>query len=320
MRRLALFSAAAVLVMAAGPAAAQATRTWVSGVGDDVNPCSRTAPCKTLAGAISKTAAGGEISVLDPGGYGAVTIVKSIFINGMWGGEAGVLAGGNGIVVNAGPNDIVVLRGLTIFGVSPQSHGVRYVAGGALHIRDSVIKNFISANSAGISVAPTGAGAMELTVADTMIENNGNGATGGGIFIAPTTAAPIKVTLTRTTVVNNSVGITVDGDNGTGGIDMTIRETDLSGNTFQGLIARSPNGGDSLVRIGIADSTVASNGTIGVQSTGQRSTVRIGSSIVQGNGNAGLQANNQGTLQSYGDNYTEGNGAANVGVTPAAPS
>src|SRR5438477_3797204 len=47
---------------------AQATRTWVSGVGDDVNPCSRTAPCKTFAGAISKTAGGGEIDVLDPGG------------------------------------------------------------------------------------------------------------------------------------------------------------------------------------------------------------------------------------------------------------
>src|SRR5262245_48964588 len=61
---------------------AQATRTWVSGVGDDVNPCSRTAPCKTFAGAISKTAAGGEISVLDPGGFGGVTITKSITING----------------------------------------------------------------------------------------------------------------------------------------------------------------------------------------------------------------------------------------------
>jgi hypothetical protein len=63
-------------------AQAQATRTWVSGVGDDANPCSRTAPCKTFAGAISKTAPCGEISVLDPGGFGAVTITKSITING----------------------------------------------------------------------------------------------------------------------------------------------------------------------------------------------------------------------------------------------
>ena len=66
----------------AAPASAQATRTWISGVGDDANPCSRTAPCKTFAGAISKTAEGGEINALDPGGYGAVTITKSITIDG----------------------------------------------------------------------------------------------------------------------------------------------------------------------------------------------------------------------------------------------
>src|SRR5712691_3114554 len=72
-------------------AQAQATRTWVSGVGDDANPCSRTAPCKTFAGAISKTAACGEISVLDPGGFGAVTITKSITIDGD-GTLAGILA------------------------------------------------------------------------------------------------------------------------------------------------------------------------------------------------------------------------------------
>src|SRR5713101_4040280 len=93
---------------------AQASRTWVSGVGDDVNPCSRTAPCKTFAGAISKTAAGGEIDVLDPGGFGAVTITKSITIRSDHI-EAGVLVSGtNGIVVQAGPNDRVQLEGLDI--------------------------------------------------------------------------------------------------------------------------------------------------------------------------------------------------------------
>src|SRR5579872_7335443 len=91
------------------PASAQATRTWVSGVGDDANPCSRTAPCKTFAGAISKTAPGGEINVLDPGGFGAVTITKSITISSE-GFEAGVLVSGtNGIVISAGASDVVVL-------------------------------------------------------------------------------------------------------------------------------------------------------------------------------------------------------------------
>ena len=95
MRRIALFAIAAgfvVPLMASAPAHAQATRTWVSGVGDDVNPCSRTAPCKTFAGAISKTAAGGEINCLDPGGFGAVTITKSLAISceGVTAGIAGV--------------------------------------------------------------------------------------------------------------------------------------------------------------------------------------------------------------------------------------
>src|ERR687895_295015 len=83
-------------------AQAQATRTWVSGVGDDANPCSRTAPCKTFAGAISKTAAGGEIDALDPGGFGAVTITKSILIDGTTGqGFGSILASGtNGVNVN----------------------------------------------------------------------------------------------------------------------------------------------------------------------------------------------------------------------------
>src|SRR5437762_12810928 len=100
-----------MIVLSIGLAAsvqAQATRTWVSGVGDDANPCSRTAPCKTYAGAISKTAAGGEISTLDPGGFGAVTITKSITINGD-GTLAGILAAGtNGVIINAGVNDVVV--------------------------------------------------------------------------------------------------------------------------------------------------------------------------------------------------------------------
>src|SRR5215207_121317 len=110
-------------------AQAQATRTWVSGVGDDVNPCSRTAPCKTYAGAISKTAAGGEISTLDPGGFGAVTITKSITINGD-GTLAGILASNtNGVIVNAGVNDVVVLRNLSINGVGNGLNGIRMLAG-----------------------------------------------------------------------------------------------------------------------------------------------------------------------------------------------
>src|SRR6266853_2751608 len=113
MRRIALLAIAAGFVtplLATAPASAQATRTWVSGVGDDVNPCSRTAPCKTFAGAISKTAGGGEIDALDDGGFGALTITKSITVEG-GGHTAGVLVSGTaGIIINAAITDVVALR------------------------------------------------------------------------------------------------------------------------------------------------------------------------------------------------------------------
>src|SRR5438445_11520877 len=108
-----------LLAVAVVPAAAQASRTWVSGVGDDVNPCSRTAPCKTFAGAISKTASGGEIDALDPAGYGAVTITKPITIDGGGGQVASILASGvQGVIVNitSGPTGPVSLRNLRING------------------------------------------------------------------------------------------------------------------------------------------------------------------------------------------------------------
>ena len=116
------------LLGATTQATAQATRTWVSGVGDDVNPCSRTAPCKTFAGAISKTAARGEINCIDPGGFGAVTITKSITIDCV-GVLAGVLvSGANGIIVNALSTDTVILRNLDINGIGAGLNGIRVLS------------------------------------------------------------------------------------------------------------------------------------------------------------------------------------------------
>src|SRR5262249_43833248 len=124
-------------------AQAQATRTWVSGVGDDANPCSRTAPCKTFPGAISKTAAGGEIDCLDPGGFGQVTITKSITI------DCGTVTGGilgsvvNSVIVNAGASDKVVLRNLVIqgsIGANPGLNGIRFLAGNELHLDRVVVQ------------------------------------------------------------------------------------------------------------------------------------------------------------------------------------
>jgi hypothetical protein len=174
MRRVALL--AIVLgflapLLASAPAHAQATRTWVSGVGDDANPCSRTAPCKTFAGAISKTATFGEINVLDPGGFGAVTITKSITIRSDHV-EAGVLVSGtNGIVVNV-PNatDRVMLEGLDIEGLGTGLTGVLINGSGTTTIINCKINHFTlnGVNLVGTSNA-------RALVIDSVVTNNAGG-------------------------------------------------------------------------------------------------------------------------------------------------
>jgi hypothetical protein len=183
-----------VICLLSSAAQAQASRTWVSGVGDDANPCSRTAPCKTFAGAISKTAPGGEIDALDPGGFGAVTITKAITIDGGGGQVASVLASGtNGITVSAGPTDVITLRNLSINGFETGLNGIRYLSGAALHVQKCNIFEF---TGDGINVTTSTAGA--LFVNDTFLTNNGS-----GIQIAPT-AANVKSMLVHVRAQNNS--------------------------------------------------------------------------------------------------------------------
>lgn len=173
MRRIALLAlvVGSMVPFLAAPAHAQATRTWVSGVGDDANPCSRTAPCKTFAGAISKTAAAGEINVLDPGGFGAVTITKSIsIISERF--EAGVLVSGtNGIIINAGVNDSITLKGLDIEGLGTGINGVTFLAGKKLHIVKCSIHHF---TTNGVNVASSTSGGHAF-IADSYIYENGVG-------------------------------------------------------------------------------------------------------------------------------------------------
>lgn len=172
--KLAGVAAIAAAALWAAPASAQATRTWVSGVGDDMNPCSRTAPCKTFAGAISKTAAGGEINCLDPGGFGGVTITKSIAImcDGVTGGV--LVSGANGITVNAGENDRVMLSGLDIHGTGTGVIGVRVVRARTVTVRKSTIQGFLAAAGKGVS----NEGIAQVIVADSVITSNTTGISG----------------------------------------------------------------------------------------------------------------------------------------------
>jgi hypothetical protein len=204
---LTLFGAMAMPLLYAAPAQAQATRTWVSGVGDDANPCSRTAPCKTWAGAIAKTVAGGEIDNLDAGGFGGLTITKSIVLDGGGGAVASTLVGGtNGIVVAAGATDIVVIRNIRFAGIygngttsSPGLSGLVFSSGKAMIIDNCDITGF-SVN--GISVTGNG----YVAVNNTRIENVAN----AGISV---TASSAQVEVDNSRFYSTKFGVAVANGN-----------------------------------------------------------------------------------------------------------
>lgn len=183
-----LIAMIAVFAVSATPAYAQPTRTWVSGVGDDANPCSRTAPCRTFAGALSKTVASGEINCLDSGGFGGVTITKAIAIKcaGVVGGV--IVAQTNGITINAGTTDKVVIEGLDIEGLSS-------LGGGSFN---------------GINIIQ----ARDVLVRNTTIRGFTEASTGNGILVNTTTA--VRVVLDNTSIFNNRTGVAVKSTAGPG--------------------------------------------------------------------------------------------------------
>ncbi len=265
----------AVLALALLPSVAsgQATRTWVSGVGDDANPCSRTAPCKTFAGAISKTAAKGEINVLDPGGFGAVTITKSIHIRAR-GNTAGVLTNAaNAINVSAGVTDRVTLSGLDINGLGTATAGVKINSGRSIRIEKSEIYGF---TTNGVSFTSSTANS-KLVIVDTAITDSGT-----GIGIAPT-AAGSAVTVRRTTLDDNANGIAA-----VSGAQPAI------GNVFNSFITDNTNG---VLSIGaLADIRIGGNAingnTTGLLSQTSGKITSFGNNEVTGNGTDGSPTNN----------------------------
>lgn len=265
MRKINVFAVFAIVLLATTLVSAQATRTWVSGVGDDANPCSRTAPCKTFAGAISKTAPGGEIDALDPGGFGALTITKSITLDGGGGQVASVLvAGTNGIVVAAGASDIVIIRNMRLDGLLGGGNGnaglsgIRFISGKALILENDVIFGF--ANT-GIDLETSAS--ASVTIFNTSVENIGTCAPasclagqGDGIFVKPG-AGTLNVEINHTTVTvasNNCM------EGGTGAV---VSATDDS-------LTNCGNGGATTTGgfINIADSIIAFNGTGYLDSSG----------------------------------------------------
>jgi hypothetical protein len=278
---------------------AQATRTWVSGVGDDANPCSRTAPCKTFAGAISKTAAGGEISVLDPGGFGVVTITKAITINGD-GTLAGILnAGTNGIIVNAGANDIVYIRNVSINGAGTGLNGIRYLAGKALHVENCNIYgqgNNTAGNGNGIVVSVSTT--VLLFVKDTNIKNCAvSGVT------ANASAGVVGGLLEHVRIEGEPTGVVI-GNNSF----LSIRDSELNFNTTGVSVSGSGTPTASF------DNCMLNNNVTGIN-VGATGILNLSSSTLESNTTAVASAAPAANLRSSGNNRLIGNTSDGAALT-----
>jgi Periplasmic copper-binding protein (NosD) len=239
MRKITFLFAILAAMLYAVPAYAQASRTWVSGVGDDVNPCSRTAPCKTFAGAISKTVTGGEINCLDPGGFGALTITKSLVIDCQGTFGSVLAAGSNAITVNV-PSGFVTLRSLTLNGLlnDPSgAHGligISITAAQTVFIEDCVVEGF---STHGISDTRSIGG--NLFVRNTVVRNNiSSGSNAAGFNLAA--ASPTNVVLENVHVLANNFGVLVANNN-----SVVVSRSVVAGNNIAGV--QSNSGGQAFV-------------------------------------------------------------------------
>jgi len=266
---------------------AQATRTWVSGVGDDANPCSRTAPCKTFAGAISKTAAGGEIDCLDPGGFGTLTITKSIIIDCRSGLGSVLSSGVQGFVISANAaSDVITLRNLAVNGAGSTlgTNGVNVLAAKEVHLENVTINNFSNAGVLVGTSAATKVTLVNVTIADAQ----------AGV-VASASSGAAGVSLDHVNISN----ITSDAIRGGSNSLITVHASTISGCSV-GVNQSSGTGSEVL----ISESTISHSSTVALMSVSSGYIGISGSTLTYNNL---IYNTNGGTILTGGDNVAFGN-------------
>jgi hypothetical protein len=286
-----------------GIAEAQASRTWVSGVGDDANPCSRTAPCRTFAGAIAKTAAAGVVNVIDPGDYGPVTITSSLTIDGLpqRGGITGGIVDGTtgGIVVDAGPNDQVVLRSLALRGDGTGS-GIAFRNGKSLVIDGCIVSGF----DHGIDVQH-GTGASLLLSDVVSVDNKSTG------LRAQSAAGSLLGSFAHTHFDRNGFGVLAGP-----GARLSLYESVASGNTTGIAASLDASGGTADVNLEHVD--VSSNG-VGIHASALAGTALVRMSKVLATDNeTSTSVENGGSILSFGNNRLDV--LATIALSSTTPS
>jgi hypothetical protein len=271
-------------------ASAQAARTWVSGVGDDANPCSRTAPCKTFAGTISKTAAGGEIDVLDPGGFGQVTITKAMTIDGSPNAGGVLASSGNGILIAAGLSDVVTLRNLNIVCYGTCLNGVLVNSAKAVRFQHVDIAGF---TQHGVSTVSS----TTIFMDDSNVRDSGQ----NGINIGPASATAYA-SIINSKFENNANGVVANGF-----AKVTARNTDAVGNTTAGFVSQA---GSSASTLNLINCNAAFNSVAGVQANGPgavQATVRMSGTSFTSNGVA-MSTSGIASVLSFQNNPVSGAG------------
>jgi hypothetical protein len=293
----ALMIAAAIALFHVFPAQAQALRTFVSGQGSDANPCSVAAPCRTFQRAFATTAANGEINVLDSADYGPLTITQGITIIAE-GATAGITAanGATAININAGPSDVITLRGLDIEGQGSGANGIAFSTGGSLVVQNCVIRGFAIA---GIAFTPTTSSA--LSVSEALVADNPSTAT--GILFRNIGSGSVVATLGRIEVVNSGTGISVQGSPTSGSTSATIDSSVVANNTAVGILANAPAAPAFVM---VSNSVIANNG-VGIQALNPNATVQIAQSSINGNITGLLVSNNGHIVSSNGSSGNGGN-------------
>ena len=288
-------------------AQAQLVRTCVSmAKGSDANSssfCHCTTPCRTFATAAANTLVDGEITVLDPGDYGGLTITRSISINNDSGGEASISVSGGttGIIVNGGTSAYVNLRGITIQGVGfGGGNGLVFNTGFSLTMTNCVVRNHGGAGLGnGVLFQPNAS--SNLAVSNTLIADNG----ARGLRVIATGAGTVKASFSRVELYhNNNQALTIT-NNGTGTVSAVVEDSVADNNFNDGFALNSTPaaGAASLMVI----RSVSSNNASGLFVSGANATLRIGQSTLTGNTVNSWVVSASGLLRSYGDNNIDGN-------------
>jgi hypothetical protein len=289
-----LLATIAISVAVSVPAQAQRARVFVAVTGNDANPCTAQSPCKTFQHAHDVVQAGGEISVLDTGGYGTLTISKAVSIVAT-GVEASIAtgAGATAITINAGSSDKVSLRGLTLDGAGVGQTGVVFNSGESLTMENCAVRNF---TFDGLDFVSTAATTQTLAVSNSFFNDNSD----VGIAILTKSTGPIAASIDRSGFFdNNAEGLYIDGSHGTGPLSVGVKDS-VSTNNSVGFFVTS-GGGRSVTNLSLTHSLAEGN-SFGVEALQINATLWLAHSTVTGNAN-GFTAGDGGVINSFGDNY-----------------